>query len=359
MTKKHIVSSLLILSVAVGLSVAVSSCGSSPSSASLTLLAAPGGAAWPSHSNTRALESLDDASLANETLLAAQPPEKRTPRASKASGCGKSAPAGVKAGATSARSLKSNGLVRVYRVHYPTKATMNTKLPVVLNFHGRYGNGADQEAYSGLAPVSDRETFLLVSPDGLGSPTGWSAGATAPGGVDDVTFVNDLLDTLEREFCIDNTRVYATGFSNGAFMASRLACVMSDRIAATAPVSGVNHPRMACGSPVPMLAFHGSEDTVVPVDGGSIRGWHYPGAYAAMDSWSVQNQCSTETTSDDQGSYTKIVYWGCSAETAIILAAGAGHTWPGSKDNPGMGLTAKDFSGADMIWSFFASKSIQ
>ena len=111
------------------------------------------------------------------------------------------------------------GVRRDYRVHVGTAATDSTPLALVLNYHGRGSTGSDMESFSGMLPVSDREGFVVVSPDGSGNPRGWSAGASMPGWtVDDVAFTRELIKTLKADYCLDPARVYAEGHSNGAFM---------------------------------------------------------------------------------------------------------------------------------------------
>ncbi|MBA4181590.1 MAG: hypothetical protein C0506_13450 [Anaerolinea sp.] len=276
-------------------------------------------------------------------------------RVSKESGCNKPLPQGVQAGKTALRTISSGDLKRTYRLHLPAKASTGKRMPVLLNFHGRTSSGADQEYYSGLVPLSDRETFILVSPDGTGSPPGWSAGATASNSVDDVRFVNDLLDTLERELCVDTARVYATGFSNGAFMSSRLACAMPERITAIAVVGGVHYAPEGCPARVPVMAIHGTSDSVVPMTGGTVRAWRYPGAQAAMAEWAATNGCSASfTTTELHPGVLLRDYDSCATPTRIVVIDRAGHVWPGS---PGTNAAdpAGSFSGAEMIWSFLAA----
>ena len=282
------------------------------------------------------------------------PAPARTLRVAKESGCNKSLPSGVQAGKTAIRSVVSADLKRTYRLHIPTRGTNSARLPIVLNFHGRTATGIDQEIMSGLLPISDRETFILVSPDGTGTPLGWTAGAST-GGVDDVKFVNDLLDTLERDLCVDTGRVFATGFSNGAFLSSRLACSIPDRITAIAAVGGVHYPQEGCPARVPVLAIHGATDSVVPMAGGTVRAWRYPGARAAMKEWAATNGCDeTPATLEPLAGVKVISYLGCNAPTQLVTVEGAGHAWPGA---PGTVTTDPigSFSGAEMIWSFLAA----
>ena len=276
-------------------------------------------------------------------------------RVTKESGCTKALPKDVTSGKTVYRTLVSGDLKRTYRLHVPAKASTTSPMPLVLNFHGRTGNGADHELSSGLVPVSERESFLLVSPDGVGTPTGWSAGATPANSVDDVKFASDLLDTLMREFCLDASKVYATGFSNGAFMASKLACALPDRITAIAAVGGVDYLPEGCAGRVPVLAFHGLSDPIVPAEGGLVRGWQYQGAYNALREWSGTNGCSdTATITDLAAGVTMTNYDGCAAATRLVTIDGAGHVWPGSpvtKTTEPVG----SISAAELIWSFFSA----
>jgi polyhydroxybutyrate depolymerase len=283
----------------------------------------------------------------------------RTLRVSSESGCNKPLPSGVTAGKTALRSIVSGDLKRTYRLHIPSRATTTARIPIVLNFHGRTSTGIDQEIMSGLIPVSDRETFILVSPDGTGTPLGWTAGATSSGAVDDVRFVNDLLDTLARELCVDTGRVFATGFSNGAFLSSRLACVDASRITAIAAVGGVHYPQEGCSSRVPVLAIHGTRDTVVPMNGGIVRAWKYPGAEAAMVEWATSNGCAESPSVEEARPGVKVVlYTGCNVPTELVTVEGAGHAWPGA---PGTSPSEPigSFSAAEMIWSFFKAAPLQ
>jgi len=94
------------------------------------------------------------------------------------------------------------------------------------------------------------------------------------GSADDVAFLTGLPATLEQRFCIDRTRVYATGFSGGARTASQLACDASTVFAAVAPVSGLPRPT-PCPAPraVPIVAFHGPADPVDPFAGNGQPYW--------------------------------------------------------------------------------------
>ena len=128
---------------------------------------------------------------------------------------------------------------RLYRLHVPANPGARF-LPMVLNFHGYGRTAAEQEEYSELAPLADREGFVLVTPEGSGSPQGWDIpGIYADIGIDDTAFAAALIRDLTATLCIDGGRVFATGMSNGAQMAALLACAYPELVAAAAPVAGL------------------------------------------------------------------------------------------------------------------------
>jgi predicted esterase len=161
------------------------------------------------------------------------------------------------------RSLTVGGLNRSYLVHVPNGHDPKAPLPVVLALHGATMNGAMMAWFSDLNRKADEAGFLAVYPNGTGrySSFFWNGGngggSAMQHTVDDVAFISALLDDLIRTYPVDAEQIYATGMSNGAVMAFRLASELSDRIAAIAPVAGAvgtnsNPPKR----PVSVLHFH-------------------------------------------------------------------------------------------------------
>lgn len=252
-------------------------------------------------------------------------------------------------------------MARGYRLHVPARFEAGKAAPLVLNFHGLGSNGAEQEVYSGLLSISDREGFLLVSPDGTGTPRAWNI-LNLGFGVDDDAFVSDLLDALEKELCIDLRRVYSTGMSNGAFFSSQLACRFGGRIAAIAPVAGVRNPTTACPVGVPVLAFHGVDDGVVPFEPGRVLGiFDYGGARAEVAGWAKRNGCDADAVEERVAPHVaRETYPGCDNgdDTALVVIEDGGHTWPGAITVPGLGATNREISAAELIWAFFQAHSL-
>ena len=162
-------------------------------------------------------------------------------------------------------SVSYRGVGGVYRRHLPPAYDGRTPLPLVVSLHG-YGQSLDDmETASGLPALGARTGFVTVTPQIDHGVPHWEDTL----GSADLAWIGGLLDDLASTLCLDPARVYVQGLSNGAMMASAIACEFSDRIAAIAPVAGLRNPAGCTPSrPVPVIAVHGTADTLVAYDGG-------------------------------------------------------------------------------------------
>ncbi len=231
--------------------------------------------------------------------------------------------------------ILSGGLLRHYRLHIPTGYRDNVEQALVLNFHGHAGSVAGQEQLTGFSALADQQDFIVVYPQGIVGPdghTGWSTGPARNPQVNDVLFVSDLLNHLQATLCINPERIYATGFSNGGGMTNMLACKMSMRIAAFAPVSGAYpdvpggcHP----GRPVPILEIHGTADHVVPYNGSKAKG--YPPIQQWLQQWAIRDDCTLNPVISTLQPRVVEEHWlNCRESNTLIhyRIVGEGHTWP-------------------------------
>jgi polyhydroxybutyrate depolymerase len=235
-------------------------------------------------------------------------------------------------------------------------------LPVVLAFHGGGGNAEGFEAYAGLDTLADRAGFLVVYPDGTGPLRRrlltWNAGPDCCGyarthDVDDVGFAMAVLDDLARRTPVDSLRVYATGHSNGAMMAYRLAAERAERIAAIAVVAGAMdvpaeafHPSRA----VPVLDIHSVDDPRALYGGGmgppfpgTRQRVHHQPVMAGLGRWIERDGCPPQPriaqtregasgTADAGQTATLLVWDPCTSGAKVEhwKLTGVGHAWPGS-----------------------------
>jgi len=265
------------------------------------------------------------------------------------------------------REIFHDGEIRTYWVHTPDGYTGEGGLPVVLNFHGFGSNATEQRVYTRFNLLADRENFIVVYPQGtvatipIGTGNHWNAGFAS--GVDDVGFVDKIIDRLWSEYDIDLSRVYATGMSNGGFMAYTLACELSERIAAIASVTGnitIAQLASCTGEYIPpVMQFHGTEDPVVSYQGSDF----YPSVPALMDFWAERHGCLTETMEEnledkrqsDGSTATLVTYEECN-DVLLYRINNGGHTWPDATvDLPEAGSTNRDINASSLIWAFFSS----
>ncbi len=236
---------------------------------------------------------------------------------------------------------------RTYRLHVPASYRPDRQAPLVVDFHG-YGRSAlDQEIYTNLVPFSDREGFVLATPEGGGSPQAWDVvGVYAESDIDDVAFTVALLNSVSGALCIDPRRVFATGISNGGEMAAQVACYLSAGFAAVAPVAGVVYQGDCTGDPVAVVSFHGTLDENVP----------FEGARPAVADWAAHNGCTGELVVEQvTASVSRESFLGCGGNDVVLyVIEGGGHTWPGAEDDAGgAGPTTHEISANEVIWQFF------
>lgn len=251
------------------------------------------------------------------------------------------------------QTLVSGGVERTYLLHLPPNVDAAPRA-LILSLHGYTATAAEQERLDGLGSLADEKGFIVVYPQGLGEPPGWRVGPLEAGD-DDLAFLSDLIDDLASRYPIDPRRIYATGISNGGGMVDRLGCRMADRIAAIAPVSGAYLFSGDCqpARPMPVLAFHGTGDDIVPYQGEGralppIRDW--------AEAWAQRDGCrSGPTVTLQQGAATVERWADCQGDSEVQLVTidGGGHWWPGADFSPGIPRPTDDIDASAMIWAFF------
>jgi polyhydroxybutyrate depolymerase len=246
--------------------------------------------------------------------------------------------------------VKVGGVSRNALVYVPKQA--GTAPPaLVLAFHGSGGTGAFMSRYSGFSKLADTAGFVAAYPESIGPR--WALEPAESGRPDDVRFVRGLLDTLGGQVCFDKNRVYAAGVSNGGGFTARLACEMSNRIAAIATVAGgyADLPECKPDRPVSVLEMHGTSDTVVPYAGRDGRG----GAKQYAADWAARDGCRPQARRSRVATLTARYDWSpCAAGTQVahIAIIHGAHAWPGAvPPDPG---PRSAIAAAPVIWSFLA-----
>jgi len=271
-----------------------------------------------------------------------------------------------------------NGVVRSggheYDVLWTVPGSYDTEpVALVLDFHGIGSNGPEQNAFGGFGAMAEAEGFVAVEPTGQhtieDARKSWELPQFDTDERDDVAFVVDLIDFMAAQVCVDQQRIYATGMSNGGLFTSVLVCDLSERIAAAVSVAGVTHPETCSPSrAVPFMAFHGTDDTVVPYGGGgesTLSGSEGSGDFFEqvmpdeMAEFAADFACADFADSVISAEVSLRSWSGCRDDVDVIFYTieGGGHTWPGSglsrAFESGLGYTTLDVNATEVAWEFF------
>jgi len=254
------------------------------------------------------------------------------------------------------------GFDRSFIVHIPSSFISTDTVPLVFALHGLGDVASNFESSIGMNAVADTANFIVVYPQALIDPftnnqTSFNSYINYLSGVDDVGLINYLIDTLATQFYIDTTRIYATGFSMGAFMTHRLACELSDKLTAIASVSG----QMALQLPdicnptkeMPIMHIHGTADGTVRYNG--YDSLQMLSVDSTLAIWKINNSCTSEPTivytlpnnAPDNFITTAYKWIDCDNNSEILLykVDSADHQW--------FYEPASDFDAATEIWKFF------
>ena len=251
--------------------------------------------------------------------------------------------------------ITHNGLERKYIIYTPQGYDGNSKLPLLLNFHGFGGQAGDYMSYSNMRSTADSENFILVYPQGTdldGSPH-WNAalnGGDNKSDVDDLGFIEALINKLSSENLIDLKRVYAVGYSNGGMMSYALACYKSGLISAIGSVSGyMLQTECSPSHSVPLIKLHGTTDYY---DGGGV----YNSVESVLNFWVNFNNTDTNpiisNINDNGTSITSYKYENGDNSVSVehYKIIGGEHVWFNN-----------DFDGKNtgqLIWDFVSKYDI-
>ncbi|GAC1306564.1 MAG: PHB depolymerase family esterase [Mucilaginibacter sp.] len=265
--------------------------------------------------------------------------------------------------------LVIDGISRKFTIYIPSK-TSGAKLPVLISLHGRLGTGEGMMDFADFRPIAEREQFIIVCPGGI--DRSWNDGRPTPAqkkGINDVKFIDQLITYISHTYNGDERRVYVTGMSNGGFLASRLACELSSRIAAIAVVGASMDKNMDYhpGKPIPAMYIQGTKDPLVPYDGGTMKGagGEIYGHADVLKVWAEAGRCIDKPIvthlPDEAHDGTAIIKEEYSNPASGLKVVGytvtnGGHTWPGGTQYIPkfvIGAVSHNLNACEVIWQFF------
>lgn len=280
--------------------------------------------------------------------------------------------------------LASEGLNRSYELFVPDNYSPNQTYPLVFILHGGGGRakGLVRTTRARFNQLANRDGFIAVYPNGF--EKSWNDGARdtlAPArklNIDDVGFINALINKLEKQLSVNPQQIYACGISNGGFMVQRLAYELSNKIkgigVVAANLSEVQSKKPFPKHQIPAIFINGTNDPLVPYRGGYVTVFRQKrgrvlSVNQTIETWKEINGCTEKVNekpfpdSNKRDDCTAIkTVWQNPGNNKIKVVAikveGGGHTWPGNNQylpRKLVGNTNRDFNGCDEIWSFFQS----
>ena len=259
-------------------------------------------------------------------------------------------------------SIEHDGIDREYVLHVPNSYNGNSSVPLVFNFHGGSGSATNQRYLSDMDQVADTAGFIVVYPQGsvlLDGSSYWNsmiATEGSKGTADDIGFISFLIDEISLNYNIDLEKVYACGYSNGGDLSISLACYLSDKISAAAPVSGLMslesdslcQPQENTG----VFLINGTADNSRPYNGIND---YYLSIESALLFWSnhhgsdstiIENFMDSNNNNIDHYKYLNLNGQSYLEHYKII---NGGHDW--------FDLSVNDKNIDQVIWQFFSNLS--
>ncbi len=279
------------------------------------------------------------------------------------------------------KTILVGGLRRQYIIHVPPAFNTLSKLPVIFALHGGGGTAKNAVSFYNLEPLADKNNFIVVYPDAINKA--WDIPGMASRvkrldtTVNDLTFMNVLLDTMIAKYKADSQKIFLTGISRGAMFSYFLAEAMNERIAAIAAVSGgVSETQFLTYSfkkPIPVLMINGTKDPLVKYEGGyGTLNRRNEGNEDAdlvpveklLQKIVLLDHCNTkpqklmlpDADAFDGCTETEYIYRGSDVKVDFIKVVNGGHTWPGGTQYLPkflIGRLCRDFSASQKIFDFF------
>jgi polyhydroxybutyrate depolymerase len=255
-----------------------------------------------------------------------------------------------------------DGIRRTFVTYLPASQKKENR-PVVISLHGGFASPKGMLHLADFRPLAEKENFILVCP---ASKHLWHDGANTHG-INDVKFIDEMISYIINVYHADPQRIYVTGISNGGFMTSRLACQLHKRIAAIAVVAA----SLDIGegyepeNPMPVMYMHGTNDHIVPYEGGKMFGRRIYSQKEMLKKWAAINHCDTKPVFTDLPDIahdgTNIVKEEYSNQDNGLKVIGytinnGGHTWPGGWQYMPrfiVGKTTGNLNACEAIWDFF------
>jgi polyhydroxybutyrate depolymerase len=281
--------------------------------------------------------------------------------------------------------LSAGGDAGAFVSEIPTSYSGHTPMPVIVDLHGYAEPASLQVTISALGHYGESHGFITITPQVAYALPRWN---TTLGGMD-MAFIGGLFKTIDSTLCVDRNRLFVTGYSNGAFMTSSIACQYAGQVAAVATVAGLENPT-GChpARRIPVLNFHGTADPYVAYTGGpgpaglklpapagvtnvnqalgtgsvQVGG---PSVPALTAIWARRDGCASTPHDTKVASDVTLISYSCPTNINVELyrITGGGHAWPGSVASKAIesaiGHVTYSISADQIMWKFFQAHPLR
>ena len=252
------------------------------------------------------------------------------------------------------------GADRPAELFLPQANQANEAAGVLINLHGYSGNSSSQTNYTYLKESALAAGLAYIAPDGMQDRTGnrfWNASNAccdfAKSGVNDVEYLDGLIDEISDSYDLDKSRIYLFGHSNGHFMSYQFLCTSKNKVAAIAGLAGSMDldPAQCAGKTAKVLHIHGDADATISYVGGALFAQNYPSVDEVVKRWSNNNQCTAN--SENQLDLIAAMSGSETAALPFNCSEGALELW---RINGGVHVPVLDRGFADKVVSWLTLK---
>ena len=255
--------------------------------------------------------------------------------------------------------IEYDELERCWLTLLPSEYTANNSYPLVVDMHGYTGTNYNMHNYSDWDRISEEHNVIIAYPQGHENSwnAGWCCGVAHDIGIDDVGFILKMVELISANYSINDSKIYASGHSNGCAMTQKLANEASHIFAAGGCMAlYLLEDADPSFSPTPIIEVHGILDVVIPYSNSHSSSVIFDnslvgdeGALKNIATWADMNGCSgiVPEMIEEYPDYSIQGYTDCDEDVEIQLI-----TLHLADHNPYPSANPTGIQTTQMVWDF-------
>ena len=252
-----------------------------------------------------------------------------------------------------------DGLERCWLTLLPPTYTTNESYPLVVDMHGYTGTNYNMHNYSDWDRISEEHNVIIAYPQGHENSwnAGWCCGVAHDIGIDDVGFILNMIELISTNYSVDDSKIYASGHSNGCAMTQKLANEASHIFAAGGCMAlYLLEDADPSFSPTPIIEVHGILDAIIPYSNSHSSSVIFDsslvgdeGALQNIATWAEMNGCSgiLPEMIEEYPDYSIQGYTDCDEDVEVQLI-----TLHLADHNPYPSANPTGIQTTQMVWDF-------